>query len=660
MSATRNWCFGGLCTASARGGLVPRGVVPVVVDGLSGDGESDGDAGEEPSPNGSSGGLLACAAILTAAIWPCRVPMAACPRRRWPAPSRWWTAARPKAAVSRFRPMFGAQNGAWRFLIAQTTQFIRPFGLLAPRRCWRTTVSIEVHGDANVVQRKLLSRPSTARLSAAYYMSPLHRHLTLSMALLMLPRISSYAVTRASPSTLLRPAAAAAVSRGGRALCTVAEPAAAAVASSSAADGLKRTKVGPLPKGGRVRRRAHRPPKGLECASVRDLKNFSFVELNDGSSLAGMQVVAVSDLPTYSVIDELSTGAACEIVGEVVESKGAGQAIEVKATELTLVGSCDASTYPLQKKRHSLEFLRTIAHLRPRSNLFGAVSRVRSALAQGTHEFFASEGFKYVQTPLITASDCEGAGEMFRVTTLDPSELAAAAAGAAAPPAEPSMSAADLAELESKIAAQGDAVRAVKEKKKEGAAEKADVDAAVAILLDLKSQLPDAEATAAPKAEMSASSTAELFAEDFFGKQAFLTVSGQLSAENYACALGDVYTFGPTFRAEQSNTARHLAEFWMIEPEMAFADLTADMDNAEAYVKYVVKHVQESCAEDMAFFGSFVDKELLGRLEKLVEQPFARVTYTEAVELLQKEIAKDPKKWEYPDVEFGTDLVDRA
>ena len=475
------------------------------------------------------------------------------------------------------------------------------------------------------------------------------------MALLMLPRISSYAVTRASPSTLLRPAAAAAVSRGGRALCTVAEPAAAAVASSSAADGLKRTKVGPLLKEGASAAGRTVLLKGW-VRTVRDLKNFSFVELNDGSSLAGMQVVAVSDLPTYSVIDELSTGAACEIVGEVVESKGAGQAIEVKATELTLVGSCDASTYPLQKKRHSLEFLRTIAHLRPRSNLFGAVSRVRSALAQGTHEFFASEGFKYVQTPLITASDCEGAGEMFRVTTLDPSELAAAAAGAAAPPAEPSMSAADLAELESKIAAQGDAVRAVKEKKKEGAAEKADVDAAVAILLDLKSQLPDAEATAAPKAEMSASSTAELFAEDFFGKQAFLTVSGQLSAENYACALGDVYTFGPTFRAEQSNTARHLAEFWMIEPEMAFADLTADMDNAEAYVKYVVKHVQESCAEDLAFFGSFVDKELLGRLEKLVEQPFARVTYTEAVELLQKEIAKDPKKWEYPDVEFGTDL----
>ena len=243
---------------------------------------------------------------------------------------------------------------------------------------------------------------------------------------------------------------------------------------------------------------------------------------------------------------------------------------------------------------------------------------------------------------------------MFRVTTLDPSELAAAAAGAAAPPAEPSMSAADLAELESKIAAQGDAVRAVKEKKKEGAAEKADVDAAVAILLDLKSQLPDAEATAAPKAEMSASSTAELFAEDFFGKQAFLTVSGQLSAENYACALGDVYTFGPTFRAEDSNTARHLAEFWMIEPEMAFADLADDMACAEAYLKHCVASVLEHCAEDLEFFDKRIEKGLKDKLTKVVEAPFRRISYTEAVDTLQAAV-ENGHEFEFP-VEWGSDL----
>ena len=327
--------------------------------------------------------------------------------------------------------------------------------------------------------------------------------------------------------------------------------------------------------------------------TVRDQKNFSFVEVNDGSSLAGMQVVAMSDIESYGVVGELTTGAAVAVVGEVVASKGKGQTIEVSAQSVELVGACPSDTYPLQKKRHSLEFMRSIAHLRPRSNLFGAISRVRSALAQATHAFFAAEGFRYVQTPLITASDCEGAGEMFRVTTLDPTQ----------PPPPPP-----------------------KQKKKK--------------------KLKEGEVEEPP----------DPYAADFFGKASYLTVSGQLSAEAYACALGDVYTFGPTFRAEDSNTARHLAEFWMIEPEMAFADLSDDMDNAEAYVKYVVRHVLDTCASDLTVFTNFVDKTLVERLTKLVEEDFVRVSYGEAIELLQEEIAKDPSKWEYPDVEFGTDL----
>lgn len=244
------------------------------------------------------------------------------------------------------------------------------------------------------------------------------------------------------------------------------------------------------------------------------------------------------------------------------------------------MGDCSGKDYPLQKKRHSLEFLRSIAHLRPRSNTFGSISRVRSALAQATHAFFQEEGFLYLQSPLITASDCEGAGEMFRVTTI-PSKV--------------------------------DEIKKTK--------------------------------------------TGEIdFSDDFFGKPAYLTVSGQLSGEAYACALGDIYTFGPTFRAENSQTTRHLAEFWMIEPEMAFADLAAVQANAEAYVKYVVKHALDTCPEDMKFFNDMYDKTLLERLNALVTTPFARVTYSEAVELLQEEIAKDRSKWQFPDVEFGTDL----
>jgi asparaginyl-tRNA synthetase len=387
--------------------------------------------------------------------------------------------------------------------------------------------------------------------------------------------------------------------------------------------------------------------------TVRAQKDFSFIEINDGSSLAGLQVVAKASMGGYAAVEGLTTGAAVAVVGEVVPSKGKGQEIEVQATSVEVVGDCPADTYPLQKKRHSLEFLRTIAHLRPRSNLFGAVSRVRSTLAQATHAFFASEGFRYVQTPILTASDCEGAGEMFRVTTLDPT---AASPSIPPPPAAPSMNADALAKLEEQIAAQGTAVREVKEAKKAGTADKTAVDAAVAELLALKAQLPGADGAAPAVAAPAAAPDASAFADDFFGKQAFLTVSGQLSAETYACALGDVYTFGPTFRAEDSNTARHLAEFWMIEPEMAFADLNDDMDNAERYVKYVVKQVLDTCPADMEFFSSFVDKELMGRLTRLVDEPFARVSYSDAVDMLQEEIAKDPSKWEFPEVEFGTDL----
>lgn len=314
--------------------------------------------------------------------------------------------------------------------------------------------------------------------------------------------------------------------------------------------------------------------------TVRGQKAFSFVELNDGSCLQGMQVIAPVGMASYATVRELTTGAAVSIVGEVVASQGKGQAVEVRASSVELVGACPAETYPLQKKRHSLEFLRSIAHLRPRTNLLGAVARVRSELAQATHAFFGSQGFRYVQTPILTASDCEGAGEMFRVSHV-----------AASPPAG-------------------------------GAG-------------------PDAKAEAA----------------EFFGKPTYLTVSGQLSAETHACALGDVYTFGPTFRAEDSNTARHLSEFWMIEPEMAFADLSDDMDCAEAYVKHVVGHVLEHCKEDVAFFGKFVDKELPGRLATLVREPFARLQYADAVAMLQAEIAKDPSAWDYPAVQFGTDLA---
>lgn len=315
--------------------------------------------------------------------------------------------------------------------------------------------------------------------------------------------------------------------------------------------------------------------------TIREQKNFAFVEVNDGSILTSMQNVVDSSIDSYGEVSKLSTGAAVEVIGTIVKSQGKGQQYEIKASAIKLIGDCPADTYPLQKKRHSSEFLRSIAHLRARTNTISAVSRVRSALAYSTHMFFQGEGFTYLQSPLITSSDCEGAGEMFRVTTFPLENV-----------------------------------------KKIPVTDKGDTD----------------------------------FTKDFFGKPTYLTVSGQLSGETYACALGDIYTFGPTFRAENSQTSRHLAEFHMIEPEMAFSDLWNTMDNAESYVKYVVKYVMNVCKTDLDFFTSYVDKELLNRLVKLVDQPFQKIAYKDAIILLQEEIAKDKSKWSYPDVVFGTDL----
>jgi len=324
--------------------------------------------------------------------------------------------------------------------------------------------------------------------------------------------------------------------------------------------------------------------------TVRKQKTLAFLQVNDGSNLAGIQcVVPLDDARENSkeLADELAkttTGCAVQITGKIVKSSGGKQSVEVAADSLRVVGECPPDTYPMAKKRHTLEYLRGQAHLRPRTNTVAAVARVRSILAGSVHAFFQEQGFVYVQTPLITASDCEGAGELFRVTTLD---------------------------------------------------------------LDDVSGIPVNEEN-----KKSAD-----YSQDFFGKPAFLTCSGQLGAETHATALGDVYTFGPTFRAENSQTTRHLAEFHMVEPEMAFCDLNGAMDNAEAMLKFTVKRVLDNCQEDLGFFQQFYDKGLQKRLEKLVDQPFVRVSYREAIEILQEEIAKDPSKWQFPDVEFGTDLA---
>ncbi len=306
----------------------------------------------------------------------------------------------------------------------------------------------------------------------------------------------------------------------------------------------------------------------------RDSKaGFSFIELNDGSCFGNVQIVADGELEEYeSVVKRLSAGCSISVEGLVKESPGKGQATEIQATRVVLHGTADVDTYPLQKKRHSFEFLRTIAHLRPRTNTFGAIARVRNCVCNSIHGLFQEEGFLYVHTPVIKASDCEGAGEMFRVTTL---------------PLD-------------KVPKQG------------------------------------------PQVD---------FTQDFFDRPAFLTVSGQLEAETYACGLGKAYTFGPTFRAENSNTARHLAEFWMIEPEMAFCDLTGNMDLAERLLKRICGDVLEKCPEDMEFFNLRIDKTVLATLQQIVDVEFIRLPYTEAVEILKN----SGEKFEFP-VEWGTDL----
>lgn len=308
--------------------------------------------------------------------------------------------------------------------------------------------------------------------------------------------------------------------------------------------------------------------------TFRNQKNFSFVEVNDGSTLSNFQVVINETLPNYNQLTtKLSTGASVSITGKIVESPGKNQEVEMQATHVEIIGEADPEKYPLQKKRHTLEFLRTIAHLRPRTNTLGAVSRVRSALAFATHKFFQEKGFVYLQSPIITTSDCEGAGEMFKVTTLD---------------------------------------------------------------LEKTPKTPDGKVD---------------YKQDFFEKPAFLTVSGQLNGESYACALSDIYTFGPTFRAENSNTPRHLAEFWMIEPEMAFANITDNMDNAEAYLKYVLKYVLENCTEDLEFFDKFISNDVIKNLKAVVETPFERASYTYAIRVLEKA----NQKFEFP-VQWGLDL----
>jgi len=361
-------------------------------------------------------------------------------------------------------------------------------------------------------------------------------------------------------------------------------------------------------------------------------------QVNDGSCLSGLQAVLPAEAEGYGCVSDgsLSTGCSVLLRGQLVASPGGKQgALELAAASVRVLGASDAETYPLQKKKHSLEFLRSLAHLRPRTNTIGAVTRVRSALAFATHSFFHSHGFLNVHTPVITAADCEGAGEQFAVTTLlgDGSRPLLRAAGG------------EAEALAAAAAAQGERVRQAK------AAGAADAAAQVAELLSLKQRLAAAQAEGGA---LGADGRLE-YGGDFFGKPAFLTVSGQLNAEALACALRDVYSFGPTFRAENSNTARHLAEFWMVEPELAFADLADDMDCAEAYLKHCLSAVLRRCDEDLAFFerGS---EGLRARLAAIADPaaPFARVSYTSAVEQLREAVAGG-HAFEYEPV-WGRDL----
>ena len=305
-------------------------------------------------------------------------------------------------------------------------------------------------------------------------------------------------------------------------------------------------------------------------------KEIAFIALNDGSTIKNVQIVVDKNEETEAILPKITTGACIGVLGDLVESVGSGQAVEIHAKEITLYGPCDPVRYPLQKKDTSLEYLRTVAHMRPRTNTFGAVLRLRSQMAFAIHEYFHKKGFVYLNTPLITAADCEGAGQMFQVTTLDLNNVP-------------------------------------KNKKGE----------------------PD-------------------YSKDFFGKQTSLTVSGQLEGELGATALGEIYTFGPTFRAENSNTPRHLAEFWMIEPEMAFYDIKDNMDLAEDFIKHLVSYALENYYDDVKFLNDRYDNELIERLESVVKTDFVRLEYTEGINILEEAI-KNGEKFEYP-VYWGVDL----
>lgn len=310
--------------------------------------------------------------------------------------------------------------------------------------------------------------------------------------------------------------------------------------------------------------------------SRRDSKGgFSFLAIHDGSCHHPVQAVVPGELENYQAeVLKLSTGCAVKVCGEVVASQGKGQSVEIQASRVEVCGWVDdPDSYPIAKKRHSFEYLRSVAHLRPRTNTFGAITRVRTVLANAVHRYFYERGFQWINTPLITASDCEGAGELFRVSTLDMMNL--------------------------------------------------------------------------PRTEQGGVD----FSQDFFGRESFLTVSGQLNAEAYCLAMSKVYTFGPTFRAENSNTSRHLAEFWMVEPEIAFADLSDDADLAEDFLRYLLRAVLEDCGEDLAFFNQFIDNTVLPRLESVVDNDFVRMDYSEAIAVLEKA----NKKFEFP-VSWGLDL----
>lgn len=305
----------------------------------------------------------------------------------------------------------------------------------------------------------------------------------------------------------------------------------------------------------------------------RDTKTFSFIELNDGSTINNLQVIADSSLPNYEEITKMTTGASCRITGKLVKSPGAEQAVEMQAKGVEVYGYADPDKYPMQKKGISIEKLREIAHLRMRGNTFSAVFRVRSALAYAVHKFFQEKGFYYVHPPIITGSDCEGAGQMFRVTAFNLDNVP---------------------------------------KNKKGKVD---------------------------------------FSNDFFGKNTYLTVSGQLEGELFATSLGEIYTFGPTFRAENSNTPRHISEFWMIEPEMAFYDINDNMDLAEEFIKYLVNYILKNCKDDIKFFDKWTEKGLIEKLKKVADSKFKRITYTEAIEIL----ATSGKKFMFP-VKWGVDL----